>query len=549
MTFQASPDSLTSSDSTVPVIDESLISRLRTDLHNAGWYIAQINGLLSEAALGALMRDQRVPALVELTRVGAEDEGWARAVLTRFFMLGSRESSADIEVALPTLGVGGLMALGLANSREDGLLEAAFDLRPHEASLPTASSFIEGGNPDERQDWHWWVLSDLGEATTGQPLQRDHVLGIGGATMNLLALTMRRPVHTALDLGTGCGIQALYLATHAQKVVATDISVRAVEITRFNAVVNQANIDARVGSLFEPVAGEKFDLIVSNPPFVITPQSLRAGGLMEYRDGGMERDTLIGTIIRQAPEYLSDSGVMQMLGNWEIALGQDLELGWQARVEYWLEGLPVDAWVLQRDVLDPAQYVEMWLRDSGGTLQERATVEHAYTEWISDFTQAGVGHIGMGSLALRRTQGIPKRHFDYLPGGNAPTGADVLTVLENLDAENNMLCAQDSEANIWNHALVRREDVTEERHYTPGASDPSVLIVRQGGGMGRSFRVGSNTSAFIGACDGELTVGQIADAIAVITEQDSQAVREEIASLLPDLLRCGMLTRRKTHAE
>lgn len=547
--------------SPTPALDDVLIVRLRSDLTDAAWFVGDVDELLSEAARGALMRDQRTPAVVELVAVDPTSPDHARAVLTRLFMLGSSELASDVDAALPTLGVRGALALGLIDEApaapsapwEDATLDgprvkAAFDLRPHEASLPTAASYMPEGDPDERADHHWWVLSDLGEATTGQPLHRDHVLGIGGATMNLLSLTVRQPVASALDIGTGCGIQALYLSTHAETVVATDISARAVQITRFNAALNECQIDVREGSLFEPVDGQRFDLIVSNPPFVITPDSLREGGLMEYRDGGMQRDSLIETIIRQAPNYLNDGGVMQMLGNWEVSIGQDVDLGWSARVEHWLADLPVDAWVLQRDLLDPTQYVEMWLRDSGGTLQARDSVEAAYAAWIGDFAQAGVGHIGMGSLAMRRTTAAPQRHYDYLPGGHAPTGADVARALEYVAVEEQLTtgASRKTGTTLWDEALLCRGDVTEERHHTPGSPDPSAIILHQGGGMGRSFRVGSNTSAFVGACDGDLTVGQIADAIAVITDQDATIVREEIASLLPDLLRSGMLTRRKT---
>lgn len=539
MTHETSMTPTHSGCSPVPLLDCTLIGQLREDLLAAGWFVEQVNALLSEAALGALMRDQLVPAMLELREVSAASDGWARALLTRLFMLGSCEVAADVAVALPTLGLEGLLALGLAERNDQGLIVAAFDMRPHEAELPTRASFLPGGNPDEREDCHWWVLSDLGEVITGKPLRRDHVLGIGGATMNLLSLTMRTPVESALDLGTGCGIQALYLARHSQRVVATDISARAVAITRFNSELNSANLDVRLGSLFEPVDGEQFDLIVSNPPFVITPQSLREGGLMEYRDGGMERDTLIGMIIRQAPDYLSDGGVMQMLGNWEVIAGVDEELGWSSRVDHWLADLPVDAWVLQRDLLDPTQYVEMWLRDSGGTLQDRPVVDQAYEAWIGDFAHAGVAFIGMGSLAMRRLSSneapaAGKRVYVSHSSGNAPTGADVQLALDHLQLGEE----------IWGEALIRRVDVTEQRHYTPGLPDPQAIVVHQSGGMGQSFRVGSNTSAFIGACDGELTAEQIVNAIAVLTDQDVQFVRDEVSSVLPELVRAGMLTRR-----
>ena len=463
---------------------------------------------------------------------------------------------------------------------------AAFDLRPHSATLPAAESFARGGDADAREEHHWWVLSDLGEATTGQPLHPDHVLGIGGATVSLLALTMRAPVCRALDIGTGCGIQALYLATHAEQVIATDLSARACAITSFNAALNELDIDVRHGSLFDPVAGECFDLIVSNPPFVITPDSLRQGGLLEYRDGGMERDSLIGAIIRHASEHLSPGGTLQMLGNWEIPADCDPQTQWQTRMEGWLEGLNVEAWVLQRDILDPTQYVEMWIRDSGGTLVPRDEVDATYHAWISDFRQAGVGAIGMGSLAMRKclrdtassagaeadttattaasttpvdraafaapvapaasaapappsqamppsASASPTRVYSYVPDGHAPTGRDVALALEHLTLPED----------IWDSALRCAPDVTEERHFTPGIPDPKALILHQGGGMGRSFRVGSATSAFVGACDGELQAGQIVTALSVLMDVDAQAVRAEISSILPELLRAGMLTR------
>lgn len=551
------PSSRASTPSPVPSLDTALIARLRADLAAATWTVERMDTLLSEAARAALMRDQRVPALVELRSPEVPADEANAALLTRLFILGSVETGEAIAAALPTLGVEGALELGILlpvdNAAGNGGLvdadsgnfayRAAFDLRPHSAALPTAEAFAPDGNPDDRQEHHWWVLSDLGEVTTGEPLHPDHVLGIGGATMSLLALTMRAPVGRALDIGTGCGIQALYLATHAQQVVATDLSARACAITSFNAALNDVRIDVRQGSLFEPVAGERFDLIVSNPPFVITPDSLRQGGLLEYRDGGMERDSLIGAIIRQAPEHLNAGGTLQMLGNWEIPADCDPQTQWQARMEGWLEGLNVDAWVLQRDILDPTQYVEMWIRDSGGTLVPRDEVEATYEAWISDFAQAGVEAIGMGSLAMRARSeenvsdaaalASSGRVYSYVPNGHAPTGRDVALALEDLTLPED----------VWESTLRCAPDVTEERHFTPGIPDPKALILHQGGGMGRSIRVGSATSAFVGACDGELQAGQIVTALSVLMDVDAQAVREEIASILPELLRAGMLTR------
>ena len=564
----------------VPALDRDLIARLRFDVIASRWTIDTLSALLSADTLAALMRDSRLPALVELA--GVADPA---ATLTRFFILGQPERASALAGALPTLGAQGLETLGLAavideaeaasglvmpracakptstsaptreraeagedgeaSSREaptlptmrdpdeeapesevehDPWMRALFDLRPHAAALP-------GG------DYDWWVTSDLGEAQTGRPLADDHVLGIGGATLTLLEMTVRESVDSALDLGCGCGIQALYLATHADRVVATDLSARACALTQFNAALNETVIDVREGSLFEPVAGETFDLIVSNPPFVITPDSVRGtAGLLEYRDGGMDRDNLIRAVLREAPAYLAPGGTLQMLANWEIPASRNPDTQWSRRVDAWLEGLPVDAWVVQRDVLDPARYVDMWIRDSGGQLMARADYDRAFTSWLVDFRRAGTGAIGMGFVALRRLDEAEaasggRRAFDLSLDGHAPRGQDVSWALASLRGPE-----------LWDTVLTRASDVREERHYVPGSPDPELLILHQGGGLGRSVPVSSAVSAVVGASDGELTVGQIVAAVAMLTSVEADDVRAEVEAPLRDLIRWGFLT-------
>lgn len=563
----------------VPALDRDLIARLRFDVIAASWTTDTLETLLSDGALSALMRDSRLPALVELA--GVTDPA---ATLTRFFVLGQPERASALDAALLTLGACGLGSLGLAATideaeaasaltasracgapkcesadkrepkdesgaeasapkapslptmrdpdedapepevAEDPWMRALFDLRPHAATLPDG-------------DHEWWVASDLGEVQTGKPLADDHVLGIGGATLTLLEMTVRERVDSALDVGCGCGIQALYLATHAGRVVATDLSARACAITQFNAALNETTIDVREGSLFEPVEGEAFDLIVTNPPFVITPDSVRgAAGLLEYRDGGMDRDNLIRAVLRGAPACMNDGGTLQMLANWEIPADRNPDTQWSWRVDSWLEGLPVDAWVVQRDVLDPARYVDMWIRDSGGQLMERADYERAFTSWLADFRRAGTGAIGMGFVALRRLDEAEAasggvRAYDLSLDGHAPRGRDVAWALASLRAPE-----------LWDTALTRASDVREERHYVPGSPDPELLIMHQGGGLGRSVPVSSSVSAVVGASDGELTVGQIAAAVAMLTSVDADDVRAEVEAPLRDLIRWGFLT-------
>jgi release factor glutamine methyltransferase len=77
--------------------------------------------------------------------------------------------------------------------------------------------------------------------------------------------------HTSvLDMGTGSGICSVFAARYAERVVAVDVNPAAVRCARINALMNQVEdrIEARCGDLFDAVAGERFDLILFNPPFL-----------------------------------------------------------------------------------------------------------------------------------------------------------------------------------------------------------------------------------------------------------------------------------------
>ena len=172
--------------SPIPGLEPGLIARLAADLGNAGWSVDAMETMISPTARAALMRNQRVPAIRELQRKDS-----AAAVLTRFFVLGCAESGDVLAQALPTLGVHGAVDLGLIFPALDAespsgqqLFKANYDLRPHAAQL-------HGGLKN------WWILSDLGEDVTGEPIRPDHVLGIGGATTSLLKATLRTPVESA----------------------------------------------------------------------------------------------------------------------------------------------------------------------------------------------------------------------------------------------------------------------------------------------------------------------------------------------------------------
>ncbi|MFT4122454.1 MAG: methyltransferase [Microbacteriaceae bacterium] len=491
---------------------QELVAALAADLHAAGYTVEALDADWGADAAAALFRGQRLPA--ERALAGRDD---ARAVLARLFVLGARAPADAAARALPRLGLAGARRLGILHRAGDGV-EALVDLRPYAFS-------------DDEGEGSWWIASDLGELATGRAVAEDHVLGVGGATATLTALVVARRVRRALDLGTGCGIQALHLIRHAETVVATDISARALDFAALNAALNglepgAGRLELRRGDLFEPVAGERFDLIVSNPPFVITP---RADGvpLYDYRDGGAVGDGLIERLVRSVGEHLEPGGVAQLLGNWEYRDGRDgLD-----RVRGWLAGTGLDAWVVERETQDAALYAETWIRD-GGTRPGSDRFEELYAAWLDDFAARGVRRVGLGHLTLRRPVAPrePVQRLERLdaplvggPGGRIEAFLTAVESLAGLD-----------DADLAGLRLEVAPDVTERRHLWPGDEHPAAIELVQGGGLAREVPVGTALAAVVGACDGELPLGLIVDAVAGLLEADARALRAE---LLPELRR------------
>ena len=540
-----------------PAATPEQAASLRADLADSGWGVEAVAALLGEVADAALRREIRLPALRAVrAALAAGPVPSPVAVLTALFMLGESVPATALDAALPRTTAAGAAAIGLVGEPDGaGYVRALVDLRPHEAV-------------DDAGEVRWWVASDLGELVTGRALAPDHILGVGGAGLTLAGLTPRTPVRTALDLGCGCGIQTLYLLRHAEHVVATDISARALAFTAFNAALAGVSVTGAPGtpsaldvapgsgaasapdtasgvgrlellrgSLLEPVAGRRFDLIASNPPFVLTPPAVREAGLplMEYRDAG---GPILPGLVAGLGEHLEPGASAVMLGNWEHR-GAD---SWRDVVAAWLpEGL--DAWILERELQDPVEYATMWLRD-GGLTPERdpEAFDAALEAWIDDFDARDVRGVGFGYLIVhcpRRPREPWRLLEEVTTSGQGVLGPHVAEVLEVRER----LAGLDDEA-VADLCPLLASDVTEERHLIPGAAEPTVILLRQGGGLGRTLQASTAVAALAGVADGELSVGQVASAVAVLSElnaADAAALRAEMVEAARHLLTTGFL--------
>ncbi|PYI66139.1 SAM-dependent methyltransferase [Arthrobacter livingstonensis] len=566
----------------------AVLAALAADLAALDYTVDGVAGLLGAEAHQALGRDQTVPASLAL-----HGRTEPLATVARLWLLAEAVTPEALAEALPRVGLDALATLGLveaeseaapeavseavdqsaseaenAAARGPALLRAAVDLRPYGWPAETP-----GG-----ADTDLWVASDLGAHQRPGVLRKDHVLGIGQASLTLAQGTIRRVVGRALDLGTGCGIQLFHLLHHANTVVATDISERALAFTRFNLVLNAAalglsaadfdpnNQDARVslrlGSLLEPVAGETFDLVVSNPPFVITPRHRGedSGTQFTYRDGGLAGDAIVETLVRGLPTILAPGGIAQMLGNWEVVKGDaGTDLEWAARPSRWLAE-DVQAWFIQREQVSPGAYAETWLQDASQGRDADAYAS-AYADYLHDFTSRNVAGIGFGYILLRKPDAARGAAQDAAQGtdpraaasGSTPDPLNTSTRFEEIlypieqPVGPHLAATLDREAwldardSILGEYFVVAGDVTEERHQKPGAEHPGVILLRQGSGLRRTNLLSTELAGFVSASDGELTVGQLIGALAALLERPDPEFVDGLEAEVRNLVRDGFL--------
>jgi SAM-dependent methyltransferase len=228
----------------------------------------------------------------------------------------------------------------------------------------------------------WLGVVTAHDPDDAAPIAPDHVPGANSSADTLARATVRLPARRALDLGTGCGIQALLAARHAEHVVAVDVNPRAARFAALNARLNGiANVEVRVGSWLEPVAGERFDLVVCNPPYVLSPDQD-----FLYRDGG---PGLAERLVRAIPAHLEEGGLGHVLCDWATTRG---ESPW-APVEAWTRDAGCDALTVTFGAESPEAYVEHWAP------QERADA------WLASYREAEVEAIRLGLVILRRRSG------------------------------------------------------------------------------------------------------------------------------------------------
>jgi methylase of polypeptide subunit release factors len=359
----------------------------------------------------------------------------------------------------------------------------------------------------------------------GRPLRRDHVLGVGGASLTLAQLTVRRPVARALDVGTGCGVQSLHLSTYCDSVTATDSVPRALTLAATTAALSGIDLELLVGDLVEPVREREFDLVVCNPPFVVGPSAR-----FDYRDGGLPGDELSRRAVRACASVLVDGGVAQLLVNWLHAGGED----WRERVSTWVADLGVDAWLLERDVEDPAAYVSTWLDDAGESgdagLRE---------QWLRWFAAERIDAVGFGWVVLRRGDAPHRVAVEpLLQPVDQPLGPHIAGWLDRTE----WLRGRDDAA-LLAHPLRAAPGVRLDIASTVGEAgwEPVARMLRFDEGLRWTLPTDEATAALVAGCDGTRPLADLVAVLSLATAVPADQLAPVVCSTVRGLVDRGVL--------
>jgi SAM-dependent methyltransferase len=425
--------------------------------------------------------------------------------LLRWFWLGVPLQASRVADLIP----GEMLALML----QSGLLKSeGEDLQPR-AMLLHFDGFL--------------VASDHARAIDRK--QMEMVLWPNPTSKFLARFAVKRHSRATLDLGTGSGILSLIASRWSDSIMATDLNHRAVECARFNARLNGIeNIDVVEGDCFEPVKGRSFDLILSNPPFFITPQSQYV-----FCENPMELDGLCRRLAKEASGYLAEDGYMQMLCEWAQIKGQP----WEERVAEWLEGTGCDAWVLKGLTQDPEEYAQQRIKETS----EDASQDSAnYEGYMNYYRHRGVEAIHDGVIVIRRREGRNWVRIEEVPSTSKGELGPMIestfaahTLMQQIDTDEKLLALRPRMA-----PNVRLEQVCAQHQ---GAWRAESLTLRLVSGFPFHMNVQPLVAEFLVTCDGERTTAQAIQAFASQANAPDGAVQRECAGIIRKLLERGFM--------
>jgi methylase of polypeptide subunit release factors len=447
--------------------DPEAIAGLREILRGLGYTAEAIRTAL--ATEGPFVRDPvEFPFYL---RVLAGDEPLSTVI--KLFRLGIPVEAEEAAAALAPLELERLEKIGLL-ARDGG-------------SVVSTVSIAPSGEVVLAADW---------EQEDEAPHRQDQVLGMSAPTRVLANLTVRQHVATALDVGTGCGVQALLAARHSRSVTGIDINPRALEFGRFNAILNGFdNVEFRQGDLFEPVEGRRFDLVVCNPPYVISPETDYA-----FRDSGLPGHSFCEGLVRRLPEFLNEGGFGHVLVSW-IHDGGD----WEGPLRSWIEGSGCDAILFHYVTHEPLAYAAGWARLLG---RDAGVFADAIDRWSEYYQRLGIEAIAWGAVIMRRRQG-ENWVWAHSPATEriSAGGEQVLRLFEAQDYLAGLGSAEELLAQAFE--LVPDHTLEQTARLGAGSREVERTVLKLEGGLGFRVAVDAGTLEVLSRLDGARPLGDV----------------------------------------
>jgi methylase of polypeptide subunit release factors len=485
---------------TSPRVDRDAATALGRALRRAGYTENAVHDLLGDDAYSI----ERNAAPVEARRLPRTP----LATIVRLFFLQLQVATEDATRALGSKSVDALQSTGLA--------DVDAKVRPRSRILPVGEVILASdGYSREAED------------------PPDYVATYTPTSRLCDSLTPRPTVERALDVGTGPGIHALLAAQHAGHVIATDVNDRALAYTALNAALNELdNIECRHGSLFEPVAGERFDLITCNAPYVVSPERRWA-----YRDSGFKADQLSEQVVEAAAEHLNDGGLATLLVSW-LAHDDDAP---NERALAWTRASGCDGWIISTIEADPLSHAADWNSHLTGDPEAFAK---AVDEWKSYLDELGVRWVSEGAILLHRRPGpIDDPRVDSLDEDELEEAGDQIlrafaarARLAQVSSDDELLDAPLSLA-----ATVRLEEELEPDRDGPVIGD---AWIRLADGTKSSLEVEDDVLDVVAELDGGLRLGQAVDNAAdrlELSDAERTKLRRDAVRASRELLELGAL--------
>ena len=457
-----------------PAVARQDAQALRDVFISAGYRGDDARRLL-KVETGLLLDSASLP--IARRRVAAEQT--PLAALVSVFLLGE-----PLEDPEGRLGPGAelLVAAGLARE-EAGTLRRQVAVVPHDDVL---------------------IASDDPHGAVGAA----YIPEVSRSSATLASLTVRRPVKRALDLGTGNGIQAVLASRHAGAVIATDVNERALAFAEFNCAFNGVDsVELRLGSFLEPVAGERFGLVVSNPPFAISPERD-----LIFRDSGLGRDRVSEELLLSLPSVLEPGGFGSMTAAW-IVEGEDSS----ARPREWLQRAGCEGWVLYEEAVDALTSTVGWIGSADAAALDR---------WLDYFARERIERVSFGVLVLRPKRGDGWTRSRRLPDELLPAGPH----LERLFAGAGLTDAQLAAAPLM---LAPDVDIEEVIRRSPEGWELAHAALKLTGGLQFETSVDESVLELVRNLDGR----PLESLLAAMT----QAERAKVLAVARELLELGFL--------